>query len=77
MSALVPVPPRPASSRGRLTEHPGPSREPIDRDARPRLYARAFDEHERAVAFARSVAAEHHERFGMRTGCRHVTCRND
>lgn len=57
--------------------HPGPFREPINRDDRPRRYARAFLEDERAHAWTRAITAEHYQRFGFAPGCRHASARND
>lgn len=57
----------------RSSPHPDIFRQPLDRDARPRTYAPEFAEHERAVAWQHSVTAEHHARFGLAQGCRHVS----
>jgi hypothetical protein len=62
-----------AGPASRSSAHPGPFREPLDRDARPRTYAREFVEHEKALAWQRGITAEHRARFGMAAGCRHVS----
>lgn len=31
------------------------------------------DEHERALAWTRSITIEHHARYGMAQGCRHTS----
>ena len=51
-------------------------REPYSREV-PRAYAYAFRDHERALAFTPAATTEYDERFGMATGCRWASRRND
>lgn len=64
--------PRPKST-GRLSIHPSVFRDPVDKNANPRVYHHEFHEHEDALAFTRKTTAEHHARFGMQQGCRHTS----